>query len=65
MNKIYKIIFYVIFIGLILLFFLKDVNFKNMFSKNIKAIEKPKELFVLVNQNNKLDKIMYQMIWKK
>ena len=56
MNKVYKIIFYVIFIGLILLFFLKDVNFKNMFYKNIKTIENPNELLVLVNKNNKLDK---------
>ena len=56
MNKVYKIIFYVIFIGLILLFFLKDVNFKNMFYKNIKTIENPNELLVLVNKNDKLDK---------
>lgn len=56
MNKVYKIIFYVIFIGLILLFFLKDVNFKNMFYKNIKTIENPNKLLVLVNKNNKLDK---------
>ncbi|MCM1371213.1 MAG: M15 family metallopeptidase [Clostridium sp.] len=54
MEKIFKIGFYVLFIVIILLFFLKDVNFKKMFYKDIKEIKNPDDILVLVNKNNKL-----------
>ena len=52
MNKLFKIFYFSLLICLILFFFLKDVNL--MFYKNIKEIENPNDILVLVNKNNKL-----------
>ena len=55
MKVAFKISFYILLIVLISVFFLKDVNFKKMFYKEINTIENPNELLVLVNKNNKLE----------
>ena len=52
MNKLFKIFYFSLLICLILFFFLKDVNL--VFYKNIKDIENPNDILVLVNKNNKL-----------
>ena len=52
MNKLFKIFYFSLLICLILFFFLKDVNL--VFYKNIKEIENPNDILVLVNKNNKL-----------
>lgn len=52
MNKLFKIFYFSLIICLILFFFLKDVNL--VFYKNIKEIENPNDILVLVNKNNKL-----------
>ncbi len=56
MKKLFKILYFIIFILLILFFFLKEVDLKNMFYKNVKEVEKPTDILVLVNKNNKLSK---------
>lgn len=47
---------YIVLAILILIFFTKDIDFKNIFYNNIKGIENPDDLLVLVNKNHKLDK---------
>ena len=54
MEENLKKAYYIILGILILLFFTKDVNTKNEFYKNIKLIENPDNLLVLVNKNNQL-----------
>lgn len=55
--KCFKAIFYIILILLILIFYTKDINlFGSKFYKNIKKVENPNSLDVLVNKNFKLDK---------
>lgn len=54
--KLFKIIFYIVLILLIIFFYTKDLNlFGNKFYKNIKNINNPNDLDVLVNKNNKLN----------
>lgn len=55
MNKIFKVCFYILLGGVILLFFMKDINIKSKFYIDIKNIENPNDLLVLVNKNNKLN----------
>ena len=54
MEENLKKAYYIILGILILLFFTKDVNTKNEFYKNIKLIENPDNILVLVNKNNQL-----------
>ena len=55
--KIFKICFYIVLILLIILFYTKDLNiFGPKFYKNIKEVNNPNNLDVLVNKNNKLNK---------
>ena len=55
MNKLFKIFYLIFLCFLILLFFLKDVNF-NMFYEDIKEVQNPNDLLVLVNKSYKLSK---------
>ena len=57
MKKVFKVCFYIVFTAIILFFFLKDVNFRNMFYKNIKEVKNTNDVLVLVNKNNKLDEL--------
>ena len=52
-NKLKKAYFIVLGI-LVLIFFTKDTSLNNNFYKNIKFVEDPDELLVLVNKNNQL-----------
>lgn len=54
MENNLKKAYYIVLGILILLFFTKDVNVKEEFYQNIKLVEKPNELLVLVNKNNQL-----------
>ncbi len=54
MENNLKKAYYIVLGILILLFFTKDVNVKEEFYKNIKWVENPDELLVLVNKNNQL-----------
>ena len=54
MNKLLKIFYFLVLVFLILLLFLKEVDFRNMFYKNIKEVKNPNDILVLVNKNNKL-----------
>ena len=54
MENNLKQAYYIVLGILILLFFTKDVNVKEEFYKNIKWVENPDELLVLVNKNNQL-----------
>lgn len=54
MDKNLKKAYYIVLGILILLFFTKDINVKEEFYKNIKLIENPDDLLVLVNKNNQL-----------
>lgn len=54
MENNLKKAYYIVLGILILLFFTKDINVKEEFYKNIKLVEKPDELLVLVNKNNQL-----------
>lgn len=54
MEKNLKKAYYIVLTILILLFFTKDVNIKDKFYKEIKLINNPDELLVLVNKNNQL-----------
>ena len=46
---------YIVLAILILVFFTKDIDFKSLFYSDIKKIDNPSDLLVLVNKNNKLD----------
>ena len=46
--------YYIILGILILIFFTKDINLNDKFYKNIKLINNPNDLLVLVNKNNQL-----------
>ena len=53
--KIFKLCFYLFLAFLIVLFYTKNLNiFGNRFYKNIKNIDNPDDINVLVNKNNKL-----------
>ncbi len=53
--KIFKLCFYLFLAFLIILFYTKNLNiFGNKFYKNIKNIDNPDDINVLVNKNNKL-----------
>lgn len=53
--KIFKLCFYLFLAFLIVLFYTKNLNiFGNKFYKNIKNIDNPDDINVLVNKNNKL-----------
>ena len=54
MDKNFKKAYYIVLGILILLFFTKDINVKEEFYKNIKLIDNPDNLLVLVNKNNQL-----------
>ena len=54
MDKNLKKAYYIVLGILILLFFTKDINVKEEFYKNIKLVENPDDLLVLVNKNNQL-----------
>lgn len=55
--KTFKILFYIILISMILFFYTRNINiFNNNFYKNIKEIDNPNNIDVLVNKNNKLNK---------
>ncbi len=54
--KFFKFCFYFILILLILFFYTKDLNiFGPKFYKNVKTIDNPNKIDVLVNKNNKLN----------
>lgn len=54
-NEKLKQAYYIILGIIILLFFTKDINLKeDVFYKNIRLIENPDDLLVLVNKNNQL-----------
>lgn len=53
-EKNFKRAVYIIIAILIIIFFTKDIDLKSKFYKNIKNIENPNDLLVLVNKNNKL-----------
>ena len=55
MDEKLKKAYYVILGILILLFFTKDTKDENNFYKNIKFIENPNDILVLVNKNNQLN----------
>lgn len=46
---------YIVLAILILVFFTKNIDFKNIFYSDIKEISNPSDLLVLVNKNNKLN----------
>lgn len=54
MDKNLKKAYYIVLGILILLFFTKDINVKEEFYQNIKLVENPDDLLVLVNKNNQL-----------
>lgn len=55
--KLFKFCFYSILILFILFFYTRNINlFGDNFYKNIKDVENPKKIDVLVNKNNRLDK---------
>lgn len=47
--------YYIVLFILIAVFYLKDIDFKNLFYKDIEKIENPADLLVLVNKNYQLD----------
>src|SRR5690606_13302956 len=53
-EKNFKRAVYIIIAILILIFFTKDIDLKSKFYKEMKTIENPDDLLVLVNKNNKL-----------
>ena len=54
-KETFKKAYYIVLSILILLFYTKDINMNdNKFYHNVKIVEKPESILVLVNKNNKL-----------